>query len=246
MSERCCHLCVYATRLSGRCQWITNCLTGWAGSLVCINHAESPGQVREVFPTSVCPNFRRRVEPPVWTTPPEPTDKDIRYIGLTRGKWAIVSAADYEWLSQWKWHASPRGPAGEFYAKRRERGRNVWMHREIMQAPPEMVVDHIDGNSLNNVRDNLRLCTAKENSRNRRPNRNSKTGFKGVWRDKRTGRWYATIRYQKKNIYLGAFDTAEEAARAYDRKALELFGEFARLNFPLEHTNADAGPPSRK
>lgn len=108
------------------------------------------------------------------------------------------------------------------------------MHREIMQAPAGMVVDHIDGNGLNNRRSNLRLCTRMQNSRNRRKNRDSTTEFKGVWRDKRTGRCYAQIRFKGKNLYVGVFDTAIEAARAYDRKALELFAEFAHLNFPDE------------
>ncbi|MBN1359222.1 MAG: HNH endonuclease [Sedimentisphaerales bacterium] len=243
MSKRCCYRCVYATYSSG-CLWVCNAPMGWASHLICVNHVDCPGQPREILPTSVCRNFRARREPPVWTKPPEPPDESIRYIALTQGQFAIVSAADYEWLSQWKWHAAQKGCAGEFYAKRHENGRSIWMHREIVHAPPDKLVDHIDGNGLNNYPTNLRLCNRKQNSRNRRPNRNSKTGFKGVWYDKRTGRCYSQIRYKGKNLYLGVYDTPVEAARAYDHKALELYGEFARLNFPQEHEKPEAEPPA--
>jgi hypothetical protein len=70
-------------------------------------------------------------------------------------------------------------------------------------------------------------------------NPNTSTGFKGVWRDKKTGKCWAQIYFEGKLIHLGSFATAEDAARAYDRKAIELFGQFARLNFPEDYEAQD-------
>jgi hypothetical protein len=135
--------------------------------------------------------------------------------------------------------AGRQGPShrshGMYYARRYERGRQISMHRQIMQPPPGKVTDHMNGNGLDNRRSNLRNCLPTENGRNRQRNRRSRTGFKGVGQYKRTGKYYASIRFKGKTLYLGQYDTPVEAARAYDRKARELFGQFARLNFPEEH-----------
>lgn len=102
--------------------------------------------------------------------------------------------------------------------------------RAIMNAPDGMVVDHINGNPLDNRRANLRICTVKENNWNRRRRIGGSSGFKGVVR---VGtRWRAIIWPNGKQIYLGSFAEPEEAARAYDRAAREEYGEFACLNFP--------------
>ena len=112
------------------------------------------------------------------------------------------------------------------------------LHRLIMDVfSDDLVVDHIDGDGLNNLRSNLRTCSNAENSRNSRITLNSKSGFKGVNCAKSNFSklpWRARIKYNYKEIQLGTYATKEEAARAYDRKALELFGEFAKLNFPIE------------
>ena len=106
------------------------------------------------------------------------------------------------------------------------------MHRQIMIAPEGFVVDHIDGNSLNNRKTNLRICTQAQNIHNSRPRRNRSSKYKGVFWDKVNKKWSTNIRKGDKRIYLGGFDDEIEAAIAYDRKAAELFGEFAYLNFP--------------
>ena len=108
------------------------------------------------------------------------------------------------------------------------------MHRAIMNPPDGTVVDHINRNSLNNRRCNLRICTQKENLRNGRPSRRSTSRFKGVYFDKQTRKWIAKIGYNGKTIHLGSFEDEVEAAKAYDRKAYELFKDFAYLNFPQE------------
>ena len=103
------------------------------------------------------------------------------------------------------------------------------MHQFIMRPPKGKVVDHIDGNGLNNRRANLRLCTPRQNRRNTRPRRKT-SAFLGVSR--RGSKYLARIKHDGRQLYLGLFDDEIEAARARDRKACELFGEFAWLNFP--------------
>jgi len=231
MKTKSCRDCVYAGRGSGR--WLRVALRRWPGLLLCANAAAAPGELRDVPATGLCRNFRRRPEPILRVEPPEPPNDEIRYIPLTRGKYAIVDAADYAWLSPHKWFATGDESRG-FYAARRDGNRVVLMHRAIMNAPEGAVVDHINHNSLNNRRGNLRLCTQKQNSRSAGPNRRGSSRFKGVYFLKRTGKWLATIGYHGKTIHLGSFDDEIEAAKAYDRKARELFGEFAYLNFPDE------------
>lgn len=105
----------------------------------------------------------------------------------------------------------------------------VQLHRWIMDAKPGQVVDHINGDRMDNRRENLRLCTVAQNIRNQKP-RASRSGLKGVF--KKRGRWQASYTFEGKKIYIGNFSTPEEAARAYDAAAREAFGEFALLNFP--------------
>ncbi len=231
MQTRSCRECAYASRSSGR--WLRMILHRWPGLLLCANAATAPGALQGVAPTECCRNFRAKRGPVVRLDPPEPPNDEIRYIPLTRGKFAIVDAADYERLSKYKWLANGDEHRG-FYAARRVGSRLVLMHRVIMNPPEGMVVDHIDGNGLNNRRNNLRLCTQKQNSRNSAPSRRSSSRFKGVYFNKRTRKWIATIGYNGKTIHLGSFEDEVEAAKAYDRKARELFGQFAYLNFPEE------------
>jgi hypothetical protein len=153
-------------------------------------------------------------------------------IPLTKGRFALVDDADYEWLNQKKWCLKSVGSkeyaAANFW---NGKGNVVTMHRYILgKACEGKMVDHKDGNGLNNQRSNLRPCTHSENMRNvKKPSVNT-FPYKGV-RPQGRG-WRADMSCNNKTIYLGTFDGVEEAARAYDKKAKELFGEFARLNFP--------------
>lgn len=117
------------------------------------------------------------------------------------------------------------------YAVRRQRTASgavlILMHRELLRASPGELVDHIDGDRLNNRRSNLRICTPSQNQANRRT-----AGYRGVYYEGRSGRWRAQIKIQQRNRYLGTFDTPEAAARAYDRAAYAAWGRFARLNHP--------------
>lgn len=153
---------------------------------------------------------------------------------------ALVSDEDYHWLTALGlWHASP-GAAGNYYARRivsRDSGKRsvLYMHRAIVKPPAGYVVDHINGDSLDNRRENLRVCTTKENAANRAFV--TACGFHGV--RKHGSRWQARLLGKS----LGMFDTAEEAARVWDAAALREFGDFARLNFPRREYRVSQEPP---
>lgn len=101
------------------------------------------------------------------------------------------------------------------------------MHREIMRTPLGMDTDHIDHDRLHNCKSNLRVCTHRENQGNRKIAINNTSGFKGVSFYRPQKKWKAVI----SDIYLGYFTTPEEAAQAYDKAAIDYYGEFAKLNF---------------
>lgn len=158
----------------------------------------------------------------------------MKTIPLTQGKVALVDDADYADLARYKWYATKKG--GPWYAKRnspRTGGRHhaILLHRVLLDAPPGLEVDHINGNGLDNRRANLRLATHAENQYNRRP-LGGTSRFKGVCWNREHGKWRAAIRTGGKDLYLGYYATEEDAARAYDAAALQYFGVFARLNFP--------------
>lgn len=158
----------------------------------------------------------------------------MKRIPLTQGKIALVDDADYEWLSQWKWSYIEMG-----YAVRRKTidGKKCifFMHREIMNCPREMVVDHketgVTDYGLNNQRHNLRICTPAQNSRNQIRPRNNTSGYKGISWIARLSKWQAQIRVDGKLIYLGVFFSKIDAAQEYDLAARKYFGEYANTNF---------------
>ncbi len=237
MAKRCCGNCVYATQAEGH--WHRVMMRRFPGLRLCFNSVENPGRMHEVRVDGCCENFRAQRWPlGERLRPPKPRDEDVRYIPLTRGYYAIVDAEDYEKLSKYKWYAQIKKNTDIIYACRAsyysENGkrcrRTIMMHREIMNPPDGMVVDHINSNGLNNRRCNLRACTHAQNLRAARPRPGTQSPFIGVTR--RGDRWRARIRYLGEDCYLGTFDDPVEAARARDRRAIELFGEFARLNFP--------------
>ena len=227
MTKRSCHDCTYA--YWDPCQWLVSLSVGWPGRPVCANHPDSAGRMRPAPTGGVCRNFR-----PKPATPTQ-SNEAVRQIPLARGQIVFVDAADYEWLSRHKWSLCGNGYAGRF-----EHGKLIYMHREIMQPPKGMVVDHIDGNRLDNCRSNLRIGTHSENMYNQAKRIGSASSFRGVFRRKKDGRCYAMIFFQGRAIWLGFYDEEVEAARVYDRKAVELGIEFARLNFPEEW------PPERR
>lgn len=109
----------------------------------------------------------------------------------------------------------------------------VWLHRLVAGASGRVFVDHINGNTLDNRRENLRLCSNQQNQWNSRRRSDNTTGFKGVCDSRRVANPFAArIKVQGKTRFLGMFPTAISAAKAYDAAAIEAFGEFANVNFP--------------
>lgn len=149
-----------------------------------------------------------------------------KLIPLTKGKFATVDDADYEWLNQWKWYAN--GGYAFRTAGGRKNKKNIAMHRLICDAPSDSLVDHISGNTLDNRRCNLRLATTQQNTYNTKKRESVSSVFKGV--SFQYNRWTSYIGFNGKFIYLGRFLTQREAARAYNEAAINHFGEYAKLN----------------
>jgi hypothetical protein len=154
------------------------------------------------------------------------------YIALTQGQRAVVDDCNFELLNRFTWRASKSGKT--YYAQRHcpSIGSRAHMHHDVLFlagiAAPR--VDHIDGDGLNNQLSNLRPATNAENMWNRGRTRKNSSGYKGVYAAKEDGLWRAVIRCNGKQHHLGYFDSAEEAAAAYDQAAVQLHGQFARTN----------------
>lgn len=152
----------------------------------------------------------------------------FKKIKLTQGKYALVDAEDFEWLSQWKWYFHSKG-----YAVRncyREGHKQIRMHIAILGKNSGHEIDHINGKKTDNRKKNLRFATRIQNSNNRPRNKNNTTGFKGVkahWTGARFS-YQARLWYLGKYIHIGTFKTKLLAHRAYIKKAKELHGGFAR------------------
>ena len=202
--------------------------------LLCANHPEHPGQLTLVASGEghredagpCCRSFRARRD--AGGAAEAAGESDVRHIPLGGGLFAIVDAADFEWLNQYRWRATG-GESG--YAVSRIGGRKVYMHRLIANPPQGKVVDHANGNRWDNRRDNLRPCTQGQNLANRAKFAGA-SRFKGVFWDPVRRQWRAAIRCGGERKHLGRYDDEVEAAMAYDHEALTLFGPYAKLNFP--------------
>lgn len=158
----------------------------------------------------------------------------MKKIKLTQGKFALVDDEDFDFLNQFKWRLSNSN-----YAVRWENlpgkshNRLLQMHRVIMNTPKGLLVDHINHDTLDNRKENLRNCTPSENKYNSGKYRTGKMKYKGIAKHS-LNRWKVQIK--KDNVHYRAygFTSEEDAARAYDQMAKELHGEFAVLNFPNE------------
>lgn len=153
----------------------------------------------------------------------------MKEITLTQNKIALVDDEDYALVSQFKWHACYDKSKDGWYA-RSSRGKGppglVNMHRLIMQ-PGQLEVDHVNGDSLDNRRSNLRLCTRRQNSMNQKNHKNSTSKYKGVSWYTRENCWRAAITVYGNYKLLGYFDNEKEAAQAYRVAAQKYFGEYA-------------------
>ena len=141
--------------------------------------------------------------------------------------YATVDAEDAQNVAAYSWHINN----GYARARTVKGGPYVYMHRLVL-GQPDSVVDHRNGNGLDNRKANLRACLQAENTLNAHAHRGKTSRYKGVSWDGRRSGWRVEITINKKTRYVGKFTDEVVAALAYDNSARELFGKFARLNFP--------------
>ena len=160
----------------------------------------------------------------------------MKEIELSRGYKAIVDDEDYERLSQWAWKISTCNSG--VYATRwvpesdSNRRQLVRMHVDIMNPPTGMLVDHVNGDTLDNRRCNLRVCTKGQNQMNMRRNSRNTSGYRGVHWHAKCGKWVAMIKVNGERHYLGLFESVEAAAVAYAEASRKYHGEFGRPDLP--------------
>lgn len=158
---------------------------------------------------------------------------NTKLIPLTQGKFAIVDEDDYDFLTQWKWSLSGRYARTVFYPKdiNGKLARiEVLMHKILMGDIPGKITDHINNNSLDNRRCNLREATLNDNARNKIKYKDSISKYKGLsWSEERKN-WHVKISVNDKTINLGRFKDEEYAALVYDIWAMYYFGDFAKTN----------------
>lgn len=154
----------------------------------------------------------------------------LKNIELTQGKFAIVDDSEFDNVNQFKWHYDKTTG----YAKRSVTTNGVrkivYMHRFINNTPDGMLTDHKNGDRLDNRKENLRSCNRTQNHANKRVGSNYSSNFKGVYWHKNRNKWVAMIRFERKGRYLGCYESEIEAAKAYNKAAKDLFGEFAKVN----------------
>lgn len=158
---------------------------------------------------------------------------DYKLIPLTQGKYAKVDPEYYDWIRRYNWYAHKGGDT--FYAwtniSIKGKQKKVMMHRLILGAKDGEEIDHRNHDGVDNRLCNIRKCTQSQNCQNRKPYKNSLSKYKGVSWNTQHKKWRVTVIKNKKQYHVGLFDSEIKAAKAYDAKALELFGEFACTNF---------------
>lgn len=156
-------------------------------------------------------------------------DGAIAYVPLTQGREAIIDAADASLVGEYNWSFRQAWNTGYAYS------RCGTMHRLLFQVPAGMQVDHINGDGLDNRRSNLRAATPSQNSQNIGKRRTNTSGYKGVSRLSNSPKWRAQIRSADKSqgcngkVYLGVFDTPEQAYAAYCEANKRLHGEYGKV-----------------
>lgn len=158
------------------------------------------------------------------------TETESALLPTTNGPHILIDSCDWDSLSKYKWRVNNSG----YVYKTAHDGERL-LHRIVNKTPVGMSTDHINGSKLDNRAINLRTCTHSQNGANK-SQRVASTGFKGVYHAAKQGEkilpFVAQIKHGKKAYHIGSYSTAEEAARAHDLKAREVYGEFARLNYP--------------
>ncbi len=158
----------------------------------------------------------------------------MKKIKLTQGKYALVDDEDFEWLNQWKWFYGCGGYAVRKSPRVNGKQSNIWMHRLIMNTPKGKETDHKNGIGWDNQKHNLRTATHSQNQMNKKGRSGNSSKYKGVCWKERDQHWCAAISLDGKIRWIGSSICEVEAAKIYDKKAKELHGEFAYLNFKEE------------
>lgn len=158
----------------------------------------------------------------------------MKYISLSQGKFAIVDDEDYEEINKYRWHANLNIDKKSFYARRASytpKYEAIRMHRLLLGLAKgdRRQGDHINGYTLDNRKENLRIATQAQNNCNTCKRSNNKSGFKGVSAYRLTGKWIANCRINRRQKHLGIFSTKEDAAQVYILIAYIHYGEFATI-----------------
>jgi hypothetical protein len=164
--------------------------------------------------------------------------EQMRVIRLPQGKEALLSDEDFDYLNQWIWSVTISRTTA--YATRqtpRPNRKTIYMHK-VVAARMGIAgrTDHKDRNGLNNQRENLRAATRSQNQLNQDRSKMNRSGYRGVSWNSVCNKWQVRTYLEGKQVHVGYFDSPIEAAKAYDRAARRLHGEFAILNFPTENT----------
>lgn len=155
----------------------------------------------------------------------------MNYIELSRNRKSLVDSVMFAELSQFNWFFDGKYACRSSWNKETKKETKVYMHRQILDVKKGGIVDHINNDKLDNRKENLRIVTAQENCMNQSVQLKRKhSKYKGVSYDKSRDKWIAYCKKDGKMYNLGRFVLEIEAAEAYNRKAIELFGEFAKLN----------------
>lgn len=142
----------------------------------------------------------------------------------------LIDKEDYEKAKKFRWFSKIYKLTGKYYAYSHLKGnKKILLHRYLLDIDDERLVDHINGNTLDNRRSNLRIASRLQNNVNSKKRKNCKSKYKGLML-RPSGRWGVYIKFQGINYCLGTFDNEIEAAKVYNKKALEFYGEYARLN----------------
>jgi hypothetical protein len=239
-------------RQCGRCYFCRDL----AGTLQCLRNppaldlATGAARWPSVLATDVCGAFRHADGNPLTSDRWPRNDVPIYHddfgdycrIPLTQGRFAKVDPEDYLWLAQFRWAAKMQPHA--VYAVRTVeadgRTQQIFMHREIMDTPDDMLCDHVNHDGSDNRKANLRNCTYSQNNANRRSSPNASSKYTGVSRDRRRNKWAAAIKKDGIPHNLGLFDNEEDAARAYDAAAWAMHHVYANLNFPQDYPDHPA------
>lgn len=154
-----------------------------------------------------------------------------KLIPLTQGQFAIVDDEDYQELMKYRWYAHYDKSSKGYYAGRGdysgEKRKDIKMHRQIINTPTGTYTDHINHNTLDNRKCNLRPCTHSQNHMNQRKRSNNTSGITGVHWEKKASKWTARIVINQKLIHLGYFSDINEAAEVRRKAEIKYFGEFA-------------------